>query len=141
MTDLLYKKENFSSTVSRERFESILPFFNFGEEPMFDNDRLSKIRMITEHFNKTMLELIAPKKNLSIESMMLWRGRLIFRQYIKNKRNKYGIKFYELCTHDGLVLSAEIYGGQGFNDVNNPGQAADIPSVSLRNSCPQKELT
>ena len=93
---------------------------------MFDNDRLSKIRMITEHFNKTMLELIAPKKNLSIESMMLWRGRLIFRQYIKNKRNKYGIKFYELCTHDGLVLSAEIYGGQGFNDVNNPGQTAAI---------------
>ena len=79
MTDLLYKNEHFSSTVSRERFESILRFFNFGEEPMFDNDRLSKIRRITEHFNKTMLELIAPEKNLSIESMMLWRGRLIFR--------------------------------------------------------------
>ena len=83
MTDLLYKKENFSSTVSRERFESILPFFNFGEEPMFDNDRLSKIRMIIEHFNKTMFELIVPEKNLSIESMMLWRGRLTFRQYTK----------------------------------------------------------
>ena len=78
MTDLLYKKENFSSTVSRERFESILPFFNFGEV-----ERLSKIRMIIEHFNKTMFELIAPEKNLSIESMMLWRGRLTFRQYTK----------------------------------------------------------
>ena len=94
---------------------------------MFDNDRLSKIRMIIEHFNKTMLELITPEKNLSIdESMMLWRGRLIFRQYIKNKPHKYGIKFYELCTHDGLVLSAEIYGGQGFSDVNNLGQTAAI---------------
>ena len=50
---------------------------------------------------------------------------------IPNKRNKYGMKFYELCTHDGLVFSAEIYGGHGFNDVKNPGQAADIPSVSL----------
>ena len=44
----------------------------------------------------------------------------------QNKRHKYGIKFYELCTHDGLVLSAEIYVGQGFNDVNNPGQTAAI---------------
>ena len=58
--------------------------------------------------------------------MMLWRGRLIFRQYIKNKRHKYGIKIYELCTHDELVLSAEIYGGRGFNDVNNLGQTAAI---------------
>ena len=94
---------------------------------MFDNDRLSKMRMIIEHFNKTMLELITPEKNLSIdESIMLWCGRLIFRQYIKNKRHKFGIKFYELCTDDGLVQSAEIYGGQGFNDVNNLGQTAAI---------------
>ena len=118
--DLLYKNEHFSSTMSRERFESILRFLNFGEEPMSDNDRLSKIRMIIEHFNKTMLELITPEKNLSIdESMMLWHGRLIFQQCIKNKSHKYGIKFYELCTHNGLVLSAEVYGGQGFNDVDN----------------------
>ena len=40
--DLLYKNEHFSSTMSREQFESILHFFNFGEEPMFDNDWLSK---------------------------------------------------------------------------------------------------
>ena len=77
--DLLYKNEYFSSTLSREQFESIIRFFNFRKEPMFDNDQLIKIRMIIEHFNKTMLELITPEKNLSIdESMMLWCGRLIF---------------------------------------------------------------
>ena len=49
---------------------------------------------------------------------------MILQQYIKNKCHKYRIKFYELCTHDGLVLSAEIYGEQGFNDVNNLDQTA-----------------
>ena len=74
-----------------------------------------------------MLELITPEKYLSIdESMMLWHVRLIFRQDIQNKRYKYGIKFYEFCIHDGLVSSAEIYGGQGFNDVNNLGQTTAI---------------
>ena len=53
--------------MSREQFESIQPFFNFGEEPIFDNERLSKILMMIEHFNKTMLELITPEKNLSID--------------------------------------------------------------------------
>ena len=93
---------------------------------MFDNDRLSKISMIIENFNKAMLELITPEKSLSVNESMLWRGRLIFWQYSENIRHKYGIKFYELCTHDGLVLSAEIYGGQGFNDVDNLGQTVAI---------------
>ena len=70
-----------------------------------------------------MRELVAPGKNLSSnDSMMLWRDILVFRQYIKNKGHKYGINFYELCTYDGLVLTAEAYGGQGFNDENNLGQ-------------------
>ena len=53
---------------------------------------------------------------------MVWL--LVFLQYIKNKHLKYGIKFYELCTYDGLVLTAKAYGGQGFNDENNLGQTA-----------------
>ena len=78
-----------------------------------------------DHLNEVMLKLVTPNKNLSIdESMMLWRGRLVFRQYIKNKCHKYAIKFYELCTHDRLVLYIEAYGGQGFNDEHNKGQTA-----------------
>ena len=46
--------------------------------------------------------------------MRLWRGRLVFQQYIKNKHQ-------ELCTPDGLVFTIEAYGGQGLNDENNLG--------------------
>ena len=124
---MLYKNKHFPSVMSRERFESILRFFNFGEKPMFENDRLSKLRMIMDHLNKVMLEVITPEKNLSIdESMMLWRGRLVFQQYMKNKRHKYGIKFYKLCTYNGLVLTVEAYGGQGFNNEHNIGQTAAV---------------
>ena len=34
------------------------------------------------------------------------------------------MKFFQLCTYDGLVLTAEAYGGQGFNDENNLDQPA-----------------
>ena len=74
-----------------------------------------------------MLDVITPEKYISIdESMMLWHGCLVFKQYIKNKCHKKGIKFYELCTHDGLVLTTEAYGDQGFNDEHNIGQTAAI---------------
>lgn len=73
-----------------------------------------------DHLNEVMQKLVTPEKNLSIdESMMRWHGRLVFRQYIKNKRHKYGIKFHELCTYDGLVFTLEAYGGQGFNDEHS----------------------
>ena len=60
------------------------------------------------------------------ESMMLWRGRLVFRQYIKNKKHKYGIKVFELCTFDGLVLNIEAYSGTKFQDTENLGQTGAI---------------
>lgn len=39
----------------------------------------------------------------------------MFCQYIKNKKNKYEIKFYELCNDDGYILNIEIYTGK-YND-------------------------
>ena len=58
--------------------------------------------------------------------MMLWRGRLVFRQYIKNKRHKYGVKFFELCTNDDFMQKTEIYSGTKFADIQSMGQTAAI---------------
>ena len=125
--DRLYKNEMFKSVMPRDRFTSIMRFLNFGEEPATENDRLAKIRFLLNHLNNTVPELFTPDKELSLdESMMLWRGRLVFRQYIKNKRHKYGIKFFELCTNDGFVLKTEIYSGQKFQDPESLGQTGAI---------------
>ena len=125
--DLLFRNEHFPSVMSRESFETIMRFFNFGEKPLFENDWLSKPWKILDHLNKFMLDVITLDKDLSIDkSMMLWRVCFVFRQYIKNKSHKYGLKFYELFMHDGLVLTIETYGGQSFNDEHNHGQTATI---------------
>ena len=52
-----------------------------------------------------MTTIYTPDRKLSIdESIMFWRGRLIFRQYIKNKKLKYDVKLYELCESDGIAI-------------------------------------
>lgn len=39
-----------------------------------------------------------PSKELAIdESLILWKGRLSFRQYLKGKAHQYGIKLYVLA--------------------------------------------
>ena len=103
--------------MSREYFESIVQFLNFGEKPLFGNDRLSNLRMILDHLN----EVITPELDNTWKKSFDWwvYDVMAWRLFIKNKHRKYGIKFYELCTHDGLVFTVEAYGGQGFNDEYN----------------------
>ncbi|CAB3254169.1 unnamed protein product [Arctia plantaginis] len=52
------------------------------------------------------------------ETMIPWKGRLNFRQYIKNKAHKYGIKLYKLCTPEGYTYSLMVYTGK---DEENSG--------------------
>lgn len=111
----LYSHPIFGMTMSRNRFENILQCLCFYDADVDRTDhRMHKIdqvlHQILENFNKAF----SPGKGLSLdEAMVLFRGRLLFRQYIKSKAHKYGIKLYELCTTDGFILNIIIYGGKG----------------------------
>ncbi|KAG8239618.1 hypothetical protein J437_LFUL018362 [Ladona fulva] len=54
-----------------------------------------------------------PKENIAVdESLMLWKGRLSFRQYIPLKSSKFGIKTFELCESEtGYLWSFIVYSG------------------------------
>ncbi|CAK1582148.1 unnamed protein product [Parnassius mnemosyne] len=110
-THWLFKLPCFSRYMPRNRFMLILRCLHFSSDSN-EEDRLVPIRPIMNHFNETMKRIYSPGKQLSLdESMVLWRGRLIFRQYIKNKRHKYGIKLYVLAEPDGTVLNFQVYSG------------------------------
>lgn len=48
--------------------------------------------------------------------MVLFKGRLSFKQYIKTKRHRFGIKLYVLCDCEtGMVLDVIIYAGKATN--------------------------
>lgn len=64
--------------------------------------------------------------------MLAWRGRLFFRQYLQGKRLKYGIKFYELCTPDGIILNVLIYTGKG-TVTKKQGHAYEVFKKLLKN--------
>ena len=69
------------------------------------DDRLAKVRFLINHLNNIMPQIYTSHKELSLDkSMMFWRSRLVFRQYVKIKRHKYSVKFFELSMVDGLVL-------------------------------------
>ncbi|GBP19513.1 PiggyBac transposable element-derived protein 4 [Eumeta japonica] len=91
------------------------------------DDSIYKIRRVLEYFNKKMEDCYYPAKQLSLdESIVLWKDRLLFRQYIKNKRHKYGIKLYMLTEPDGLILRFRLYAGKKNTVVGGKDHAKKV---------------
>ncbi|KAG8226111.1 hypothetical protein J437_LFUL006741, partial [Ladona fulva] len=118
----LFDLKCFSNFMSRDRFQGILQALHFSKNPESDEpipkDRLYKIRPLIDLFHERMNDIYSPRKELCVdESMVLWRGRLIFRQYLKNKQHRHGLKVYMLTEPSGLVLKFIVYTGQADSEV------------------------
>jgi len=109
----LYRSE-IPKYMTRNRFEIILRTFhcsNNAECP--PNDRLFKIRNLVDLLVMKFKMWNVPSENMCIdESVIPFVGRLSFRQFIKNKRHRYGIKVFKLCINDGYTIGFKIYAGQ-----------------------------
>lgn len=91
--DPLYHN-SISQKMSRNRFELILSHLHACDNEAADQtDKLYKLGTILDDLNKLFAKMLIPGSQVCIdETMMSWRGRLSFRQYIPSKRHKYGIK-------------------------------------------------
>ena len=124
----------FSKIMTRTRFQLLLKFlhFNDNQDPNYDpnsddRDRLHKLRPLIELIRQRCKNVFYPGRNLSVdESLVLFKGRLHFKQYIRTKRARFGIKLYELCTSEVITLDFLIYCGKGmFYDDEN----SELPST------------
>ena len=87
------------------RFYIYFFHFNDNRDPEYDqNDencnQLHKIHPFLDLIQNNCKLVYSPGKNLSVdESLVLFKGRLKFKQYIKTKRKvRFGIKLYEPTT-------------------------------------------
>lgn len=66
------------------------------------------------------------------ESMIAWRGRLGFRQYIPGKKHKFGVKVFKLCTGDGYTYDFDIYSRRDvYTDTTNNGRIGEKIVIKL----------
>lgn len=123
-----YKTCVASSCMSRNRFEGLLRFWHFSNnEEAPEGDRIFKIKKLTELLVNKYQENMKPGKILAVdETMIPFRGKLKFRQYIPGKRHKYGVKVFKLCDTIGYTYSLEIYSGKSTTKEIEIGLAADV---------------
>lgn len=123
----LYKNE-VSKLISRQRFELLTMMLHFADDDeRRPNDKLYKVSKMFDILICTFKDAVVPGKDFCIdETNVPWRGRLSFRQYLPNKRHKYGIKVFKLCLQSGFTWNFSVYTGRDINRDVNTTKADDV---------------
>jgi len=111
----LYGSKIIRSAMARDRFELLLKFWHFSDNNKYhsNQDRLFKLKPLLDLLKARFSSVYIPGAVITIdETMIPWRGRLLFKQYIPGKAHKYGIKMYKLAATNGYTWNYLIYTGE-----------------------------
>lgn len=118
--------------MARNRFQSLLRFFHISNNDYNPEDRLGKIQPLVGLLNNSFKQSKVPAENVVIdETLVPFRGRIVFRQYIPNKAARYGIKLYKLCDNIGYTYNLSVYSGKDTNRSNSNISCAGKVVLSL----------
>ena len=107
--------------MSRDRFLQIMRYLHFtdNQEEMTDKnspdyDKLFKIRKLLDLLLPRLSEVYNPERNLAVdETLVKFKGKIYFRQFIPIKPGRFGIKCFTLAeSSSGYVLVSKIYTGK-----------------------------
>jgi Transposase IS4 len=106
----LYRNVVASTTMNRNRFQLLLRIWHLTCISSDASDKLHKIRCFADLQIEIFDAAEQPGEDIVVdESMVPFRGRLKFKQYIPSKSHKYGIKLFKLCDSTEYTFSFIIY--------------------------------
>lgn len=111
-TSVLYENK-ITKLMPRNQFEIILKMLHFSDNTSApEGDRIFKIRSLIDKLHTNFQNTLTPGEEIVIdETMVPWRGRLSFRQYIPGKKHKYGVKLFKICSTEGFTWKLQVYTG------------------------------
>jgi hypothetical protein len=116
---------------TRDRFLHILRHLHFADnENAINNndpkyDRLWKIRRIFDILNDAFSKYYASTEHLAAdEVIMLFKGRVNFKQYLRKRHKRFRIKIHKLCVMSGYTYNMDVYFGK-----NRTRATADMTST------------
>jgi len=104
--------------MTEKKFHLLLKFLHFADNSKFDPDqhqqKLYKIEPTLDHLKSKFSSVYTPERSICVdESLLLWKGRLGWIQYIPSKRSRFGVKIYKLCgSSTSYVWNFTLYTGK-----------------------------
>lgn len=119
------------SLMSRNRFQLLLKMIHFNDNEVVVVG-LHKIKPLIDKLLFTFQAAIIPQEELCIDEMLVpFRGCLSFKQYIKNKRHKFGIKLFKLYVNKGYTYNLSVYCGN--EKVEGQSGASGVVFALIKN--------
>ena len=114
----------FSEVMPRDRFLQIYRYLHVLDDSQAiprgnaNHDPLIKVRTLLDLLQTRFRNLYNPGRELSIdESVIPFKGRIYFHQYIPSKRARFGIKAFVMAeAKSGYVCKIQIYTGACLNE-------------------------
>ena len=105
-----------SKILSYNRFLLIEKFLHFVDNRTLAKNyqKIAKIKPVHDYLSQQFSLLYTPERDISIdESLLLWKGRLSWKQYIPKKRSRFSMKSFVLCeASSGYVCRSVLYTGK-----------------------------
>jgi hypothetical protein len=115
----------YGKTMKWGRFFHILRLLHFSDnknEPGKTDDRydqLWKMRIIFDKLSNSYAKYYSPTEQLAVDEItVLFKGRVIFKQYILNKHKQYGITNYKPFDSKGHMYNMTVYLGNNRKGAN-----------------------
>ena len=111
-----FLKTEFGKVMSRDRFNLIWRYLHLTNNaiPAAIGDKLSKVRWYMDFLNNQFQTVYVPYGKYAVdESMIRFKGRLAFRQYMPAKPIKWGEKVWALAeSSTGYLSKFKVYTGR-----------------------------
>ena len=125
---------NFSPVMKRDRFQLLLKMLHLANNSSMiphgqpRHDKLFKLRPLLDSLVERFKLMYQPNRELAVdESMIGFKGRLSFLQYIPNKPHKWGLKAWVLAdSRTGYVCNWKLYTGKEAGDRSQYGLAEKV---------------
>lgn len=113
-TDLMMSTPYYlhEKSPSRNRYIAILKFLRFNDPYLADpKQKMSRVQGILDAIH-AICKQWNPDKDLSVdETLLLFKGRLSCKQFVRIKRARFGVKSYVLTDANGYLLYFHPYVG------------------------------
>jgi hypothetical protein len=103
--------------MSKLKFKAIQSFLKVCNAETENNkdDKLCKVRFLHDYIRRKCMKHYQPYQNVSVDERMVRnKGRFTFRQFIKDKPTRWGMKLWVLAdAKNGYTYNFEVYTGKG----------------------------
>ena len=125
--------------MSRNRWKNIFKFLRWTHPEEVTNNPQTRIEPFLDKLRERCRSAVSPGRDVSIdESLILYKGRLHFKQFIRTKRSRFGIKVFFLCpghpNWQGYSWDFQVYYGEGTNfyTPDNPGHLSKSEEIVVK---------